>query len=160
MNKINEFIKWAQKNGWKISFRNNSETNLPQNIIERYIIPEEYKAFLTIVEKCINSEGNMWFFCNNDYLRNEENSFRYNEFEIISLDAADGDDELINGIKNYWNEHLPIIFNVNGEYEYYAINIEDQKIVYGFEPEFEESIIVANNFIEFMDKIIRGEIKL
>jgi hypothetical protein len=49
---------------------------------------------------------------------------------------------------------------VKGEYEYYAINVENKKIVYGYEPEFEESEIVANNFGEFLDKIINNKIKL
>jgi hypothetical protein len=160
MEKISNFINWAKNNRWNITIENNTIKNLPENILARYNIPDEYKTFLENTKTCINSEENMWFLCIDDYLEKSEGTFRWNEFEIISLEAADDDAELINEIKNYWNKHLPIIFNVKGEYEYYAINIENKKIVYGYEPEFEESGIVADNFGELLDKIINNEIKL
>ena len=134
--------------------------NMPKNILERYFVPDEYKIFLENIKLCINAEENVWFLCINDYLEDDEDSFKWNEFETISLDAADDENELANGIKNYWNKHFPIIMSVKNNYEYYAINIENKKIVYGYEPEFEESKIIANNFKELLDKIMKGEIKL
>jgi hypothetical protein len=160
MEKINNFINWAKNNRWNTIIEKNNIKNLPENILARYNIPDEYKTFLENIKMCINSEENIWFLCIDDYLEKSESTFRWNEFEIISLEAADDDAELINKIKNYWNKHLPIIFNVKGEYEYYAVNVENKKIVYGYEPEFEESEIVANNFRELLDKIINNEIKL
>jgi hypothetical protein len=160
MEKINNFINWAKNNRWSVIIENNSIKNLSGNILARYNIPDEYKTFLENIKTCTNSEENIWFLCIDDYLEKSEGAFRWNEFEIISLEAANDDAELINEIKNYWNKHLPIIFNVKGEYEYYAINVENKKIVYGYEPEFEESEIVANNFGELLDKIINNEIKL
>jgi hypothetical protein len=45
MKKINGFLNWAKENGWKIILNNNKE-KLPQNITERYNIPDDYKYFL------------------------------------------------------------------------------------------------------------------
>jgi hypothetical protein len=160
MEKINDFINWATKNGWKITLKNNDVGNLPQDIIERYNIPIEYKYFLETIEDCVNADDNVWFLCIKDYLPKPENTFRWNEFELMSLEAAEEEDELINEIKNYWNKHFPIIMSVEGDYEYYAINVENKKIVYGYEPEFEEGKIVANNFDELLAKIINKEIEL
>jgi hypothetical protein len=160
MKEINDFINWAKENGWKITLNKNNEKKLPQNITERYIIPDEYKKFLRNVELCTNANENVWFLCTEDYFPKSEGTFRWNEFELISLEAANDDTELINEIKNYWDKHFPIIMSVEGDYEYYAINVGDEKIVYGYEPEFEESEIVANNFEELLEKITKEEIKL
>ncbi|MHC6201991.1 hypothetical protein ACYULU_02205 [Breznakiellaceae bacterium SP9] len=160
MEKIKEFINWAKNNGWNVILENNDIENMPKNILERYFVPVEYKIFLENIKLCINAEENVWFLCINDYLEDDEDSFKWNEFETISLDAADDENELANGIKNYWNKHFPIIMGVKNNYEYYAINIENKKIVYGYEPEFEESKIIANNFEELLDKIMKGEIEL
>jgi hypothetical protein len=159
MEKINDFINWIKNNGWKITLENNDIKNLPRNVFERYNIPVEYKQFLGNVKNCVNADENVWFLCIEDYLPKSEDSFRWNEFELISLEAAD-DIELTNKIKNYWNKHFPIIMSVEGDYEYYAINVENKKIVYGYEPEFEESKTVANNFYELLEKIINKEIQL
>jgi hypothetical protein len=160
MEKLNDFINWIKNNGWNITLKNNDIKNLPQNVFERYNIPIEYKQFLENIESCINADENVWFLCIEDYLPKSEDDFRWNEFELISLESADDDTELINKIKDYWNKHFPIIMSVRGDYEYYAINVENKKIVYGCEPEFEESKIVANNFYELLEKIVNKEIEL
>jgi hypothetical protein len=160
MEKINKFINWGKNNCWNITIENNTIRNLPENILARYNIPDEYKTFLENIKICTNSEENTWFLCIGDYLEKSEDAFRWNEFELISLESADGDGELINVIKNYWDKHFPIIFNIKNGYSYYAINTENKKIVYGYEPEFEENKIVANNFDELLEKIINKEMEL
>ena len=160
MEKINDFIKWAKNNSWNIICENNDIENLPKTVMKRYNIPNEYKTFLENIKICTNAEENIWFLCIDDYLREEENTFRWNEFEKISLEAVENDEKMINEIKKYWDKHFPIVFNVRGEYEYYAINIENKKIVYGYEPIFEENEIVANSFDIFLEKIMNKEIKL
>ena len=162
MVKIDEFINWANENCWDIVINNNNIDNIPKEIQERYDIPEEYKRFLETIKKCINADENIWFLCMEDYLPKPEGEFRWNEFEIMSLEAAEEDDdqESIIDIKNFWDKHLPIIMNVKNEYEYYAINMENRKIVHGFEPLFEETDEIAKNFAELLEKIIKKEIVL
>jgi hypothetical protein len=50
--------------------------------------------------------------------------------------------------------------NVEGEYEYYAINIKDDSIKNGYEPEFEEAKIIAESFEKFIELIISGKLRL
>ena len=50
--------------------------------------------------------------------------------------------------------------SVDGEYSYYAINTENGNVVYGREPEYEDSAIAADDFETFINKIISGEIVL
>jgi hypothetical protein len=47
-----------------------------------------------------------------------------------------------------------------GDYHYYAIDLETNEIVEGWDPEFEYPTEVANNINEFLEKIISVEIKL
>ena len=46
------------------------------------------------------------------------------------------------------------------EYSYYAIDTVTGNVVNGFEPEYEESTVVAENFESFLKKIMSGEIVL
>ncbi len=55
---------------------------------------------------------------------------------------------------------MPIFMSVEGEYSYYAIDITNGNVVYGVEPEYEDSTIVAVDFGTFISKIISGDIVL
>ena len=63
-------------------------------------------------------------------------------------------------IISFWNKHLPIFLSVDGEYSYYAINTETGEVVSGYEPEYEDTTIAAEDFSIFIDKIISDEIIL
>lgn len=65
-----------------------------------------------------------------------------------------------NDITSYWNNNLPIIMSVDGEYSYYAINIESGNVVIGYEPEYEDSSVVAEDFNTFINRVVSGEIEL
>lgn len=78
----------------------------------------------------------------------------------MSLEAAEGDENLENEVKQFWNSHLPIMMSVGGCYEYYAIALNDGSIVHGSEPEFEESLVLADSFVDFLLKIEIGKIIL
>ncbi|EDJ9677123.1 TPA: hypothetical protein IP792_000204 [Listeria monocytogenes] len=49
------------------------------------------------------------------------------------------------------------MMSVGGCYEYYAITLKDGSVVHGSEPEFEESLVVADSFVDFLLKIMAGE---
>lgn len=50
--------------------------------------------------------------------------------------------------------------SVKNEYSFYAIDILSKKIVYGCEPEFEEVEIVADDFLKFLELIMKREIEI
>ncbi len=81
------------------------------------------------------------------------------EFEELSLEVAEGDDEWKEEIKRWWDKKLPIIISVRDGYSFFAIDLENDcgNIVKGEEPEFEETEIVASSFYEFLDMLINGE---
>lgn len=152
------FLQWAVKKGWKVEMRQ-EPANLPSTVLERYNpIPKEWISFISKVKFCISDSGTVWLLSAEDYLPKDNTEWRYNEFELISLDAASDDRESENRIRAFWNQHLPIVMSVGEEYEYYAIDIQNGTIVCGNEPEFEEIKVVAASFAEFLQKIAEEKI--
>ena len=106
----------------------------------------------------MNDKENIWFLTVENFYPKSEDEWRYNEFELISLDTADEDEDFISEITNFWNNHIPIIMSVGNGYEYYAIELDSGNIVSGFEPEFEEAETIAESFDEFLEMIIKYKV--
>lgn len=160
---IKEFIDWAEVNCWEIKENKNYTVKLCNEITERYKeIPYEYFEFIKQVKQCISSSEKSWFLCEEEYNGKSDIEFKWNEFEILSLEAAQDDGEWKNQIKNWWNGYFPILMSVDNGYSFYAIDMKNENgtIVYGSEPEFEKVDVVADNFIKFLEMIVNKEIEL
>ena len=152
-----------KNNGWNIEQSHTDNCDLPENIQNRYNnIPTEYIEFLTHIRICVNPDETVWLLCVEDFKQESEDSFRWNEFELIGLQAAseEKDVEWQKDIKAFWDNHLPICLSIHSGYEYYAIRMNDGHIVHGFEPEFELPSEVADSFYKFAEMISDGKIDL
>lgn len=157
---INHLYDTLSKNGWTILRQSFYPYSLPECISSRYNNPPaEWMEFLNSICVCVNPDETVWFLCMNDFNRHGDDAFRWNEFEIISLQAAidENDAERQSAIVKFWDNHLPVCLSVAGEYEYYAIRMSDGVIVHGSEPEFEETTDVAPSFARFMEMICAGD---
>jgi len=156
-----QFIAWAKAHNWDMKTFQRDAISLPREVAKRYRVPNEYQQFLSRIRSCVNPAQNQWFLCAEDYAPKSEDEFRWNEFEIISLKAADDEDDedWKATIRGFWDTHMPFFMSVEGVYEYYAFDLTEGSIVSGCEPEFEETKTIAKNFGEFLAKIISGEIK-
>lgn len=162
-NTIGNFIKWAEVEGWNLRYKIESNKVLPVYITERFQnIPDDFKAFLGMVDTLISSDEKAWFLSVNDYNGNSDLAFCWNEFEKLSLDSAETDNEWKQEITKFWDRYLPIIISVRGEYLYYAIDTTSSNgaVVYGLEPEFEEVTEIANSFKEFLELIMKNIIEI
>lgn len=152
------FREWAENSGWSV-VRSNEKRGLPKEIIERYkSLPNDWLDFVQYFKDCVNGDNNIWFLC--PYNFEDDSAFRWNEFELISLDAASDDEEWQDEIREFWDNYLPIVMSVGGDYHYYAICTKTGEIFEGREPEFEEPEICAASFTDFITRIISGEILL
>lgn len=98
---MKDFINWLEQNDWKFELKRDGSFSLPGEILKRYKnFPREYLRFIQVFKKCVSSDETIWFLCENDY-RNLGSDFKWNEFEIIGLEAAreDCDKEWENEIK-------------------------------------------------------------
>ncbi|GKU77212.1 SMI1/KNR4 family protein [Paenibacillus sp. L3-i20] len=161
-NKIVEFIIWAQKNGWDIVEKSSLQFNLDHSIISRYKeIPHDYLDFLSRIEKCVAPNEMTWFICENEFNNRSDIAFKWNEYELLSLEAAMDDDSWRAEITTWWNNYMPIVMSVDGGYSFYAIDVTNDKgaIVRGYEPEFEEVEKVSNTLEEFFDLMMSSAIE-
>jgi len=160
INKIGEFIVWANDNGWDIAKKSGLQLNLDSSIIARYKeIPNEYLEFLSVVEKCVTPNETTWFICENEFNNSSDIEFKWNEYELLSLEAAMEDAVWKSEITTWWDNHLPIVMSVEGGYSFYAIDLTNGAIVRGYEPEFEEVDKVANNLEEFLGLMMSNSIE-
>lgn len=158
---IESFGIYMKENGWNIEWNETKGEYLPETITNRYRnIPKQWMEFISNIKYMISSDDTMWFLCAEDFVMKSDAAFQWNEWELISLESAEGDTKWQNKIRKFWDNHLPIFLSVKGGYSYYAITMKDGSVVHGSEPEFEECEIVAVSFIDFMEKIVKREIPL
>ena len=164
--------------GWSIEKNSTNICNLPESVQKRYHIPQEmlsakgsvsrenvlaeYIEFLADTWACVNPDETVWMLCMEDFSQEIEHAFSWNEFEMLSLQAAVDakDEEWQKDIKAFWDNHLPICLSVRDGYSYYAIRIEDGHVVCGSSPEFEETTDIADSFYRFAEMVSGGEIDL
>ncbi len=159
--KIEEFLTWAESNNWEIKREKRQDEDVFNKILNRYKkIPDEFVEFLRTVDVCVMPDEKSWFLCFDDYAETSDLAFRWNEFENMSLDSAEDDNELKKNIIEYWDTHLPFALSVRNDYAYYALDVGTDfgAVVFGYEPEFEEYEKVAPSFLDFLYKIMNNEI--
>jgi hypothetical protein len=156
MNPI-KYIEELVKKDW-ILYKDSSsmEYNL-NNIAKGKLkgIDNIYLDFLMNFNVLSNKEKTVWFNSLKDYSNsiNNDTQFSWNDFEIESLDCAEGEDEEKEILK-FWSIHLPFLLSVKNGYSYLAIVIEGKskgEIVYGREPKYKDIKTVANSLEDFME---------
>lgn len=135
-------IETLENKGFVVQER--TEANeLSSDFLQRYNnLPANYLKFLNEFQLITNKDDNAWFNSIEDFNGESDSGFRWNEYEMMSLEALEGDEEACNEIHNFWNTHIPIAMAVEGEYQYLCIDLSPEnygKIYYGVEPEFEDS---------------------
>ena len=158
---INIFVEYMKENGWNVEYCETQPPCLPKVITDRYgNIPEQWLSFTSEIQYMTNADETMWFLCAGDYNIQGDVAFQWNDWEYISLESAQDDEDWQAEIKRFWDGHFPIIMSVRDGYAYYAVSMEDGSIVKGVEPEFEECRVVASSFVDFMEKVVSGQLRL
>lgn len=154
MDSIHDFINTLTNDGWNYI---SSKTDISQEEIKNERLkksPSDFKQFVSAFELLSNRSDTVWFTSLKDYeLKDSQNSFVWNEFEMNSLEYAEDEDEK-KEIISFWETTLPFLISVKDSYSYIAIIIEGKdfgKIVYGQEPIYEETVPVCNSFREFLE---------
>ena len=147
-----ELLGVLQARGWKIQHSTSQEPLLPPDLQRRYpLVPPEVTGFLQTMESCTNAEETVWFLCREDYRRSDEQSFRWNEFELMCLETEDSEKQ--ERVRGFWDMHLPFMLCVHSDYDYLAVSLHKEsygEIVHGCGPEFEETGSVAPSFAQFL----------
>ena len=149
-----DVLKELEGRGWKIQRSASREPLLPVEISRRYPrIPDELIDFLQSIDSCVNAEESIWFLCRADFLRGEE-GFRWNEFELMSLNRDD-DAEWKPQVRAFWDRHFPFMLAVHSDYDYLAVSLEERsygEVVHGCGDDFLQPFAIAPSFAEFLKR--------
>ncbi len=150
-NLVDTFISRMKQKGWDIAWNETQDKCILEIITDRYTnIPEEWLEFAGSIRHMVSPDETTWFLGTEDFDVQGDQAFRWNEWERISLESAGDDAEWTGRIKEFWDQHLPIVMSVKGGYSYYAISMADGSVVHGSEPEFEACEVVAPSFAVFI----------
>ena len=140
-----KFNLWLKENGWNVKLNPTKYDWMGNQVLNKYShLPEKFVNILEDYQYISSKDDTTWFICGEDYLDNSDDAFKWNEFELMSLEIAEGDEIWKKKIENWWSDKLPFIMSVKGEYSYYAIDFGNPRgaIIMGEEPEFEEACVV------------------
>ena len=154
-------ITQLREQGWTVEAHEGQSFRLPAIIAARYPrLPASLAEFLSGLKQCVDSSQTTWFLCQCDYEGTSGSAFRWDEWEQLSLDAADGDAGFSSEIRAFWDSHFPFLFSVHSGYAYHAVcTAADHfgQVVEGYEPAFEEVVPVADSFESFIARFPYGE---
>ena len=138
--------------GWNVQPSTTREPLLPPAVSRRYPrVPAELIAFLESLDSGVNADETVWFLCREDFRRTDDQGFRWDEYERMTLDGATP--EAQQRIRRFWDRHLPFMMCVHSDYDYLAVDLDARSygaIVHGCGPEFEETSLVAPSFEQFL----------
>lgn len=115
----------------------------------------ELQTWVSSFSALSNAAEDVWFLDQEDYSETSRDAFLWDSFAELSLEASHDLDSTA-AIISFWGRHLPFLLSVRGPYAYLAER-EDGAVVYGEEPEFEETTVVASNLESFLDLLVRNE---
>ncbi|HXK33236.1 MAG TPA: hypothetical protein VNM91_04385 [Dehalococcoidia bacterium] len=153
---LTAYLNLLRSKGWTVDeIRPGDHVELPPEIRGRYPrIPEQYERFLARVRTCVNADETTWFLCAEDFHQPaSDDSFTWNEFERMELDdggprAADPAE-----VRRFWDEHMPFMLSVGGEYQYLGFRVGNDRfgsVVEGYDIDLRDPTDIAADFDEFM----------
>lgn len=152
-------ISGLRDTGWLVQKRQDSATPFDRNFNKRYLnIPDDYLFFLEKIKYCSNPSQTAWFLTEPEYRGTNKSAFRWDELELLSIDAADGDSNLVVEIREFWDHHMPIMLSVKSGYAYVGIKLSKEgygSVICGIEPEYESITRIADTFTEFMELLVK-----
>ena len=129
-------------------------------------LPPEYLQFLQSFSRLQTEDGTLWFHSVQDFnseanesAGSAESMFAWNEFELQSLQAFDGDEAGQQQVRSFWDAHLPILLSVQGHYAYVALGMAKHnwgQVFEGEEPEYEEAQRIAPDFLTWSRQCLAG----
>jgi hypothetical protein len=147
-----DFLAALRQRGWTIQSAASRDPLLPADLRQRYPrLPAEVTDFLESIESCVARDETVWFLCRADYRRTDGEGFRWNEFELITLEDQTAEAQA--QIRAFWDFHFPFMLAVHSDYDYLAVSLDDRsygRIVHGCGPAFEDTSTVAPTFAQFL----------
>jgi hypothetical protein len=149
---LREVFTAALSAGWDLQLREESEAvEVPPHIRARYAtLPRVYVEFLHRVERCISPDRQTWLLTVADFDGSSGSAFKWNEFELMSLEATAKYPRIAASVALFWSGHIPVMMSVRAGYEVYSIRLVDGCVVNGVEPDFEDALVAFPDFVSLL----------
>jgi hypothetical protein len=141
--------------GWTLVTRT-TRREMPAAIASRYSwLPAEHRALIEMSDVIVSPDEKSWFSTVADLHQDSGLAFRWNEWELQSLEALEGHPEAIEEVRAFWDRHFPMMLSVKSCYAHISIERDSGLIVCGTEPEYEESSLpLAPSMSEFIAMLL------
>ena len=91
--------------------------DLSSDLQNRYSeLPADYQEFLQRFQTITNESDNVWFNSIEDFNGESDSRFRWNEFELMGLEALADDKESCDMIRLFWDRHINFLIYLNDVY--------------------------------------------
>ena len=142
--------------GWSVERLARREP-LVAEVAERYPwLPGDYQE---LIEECgliASPSGTAWLVTTRVVAGRADVAYAWNEWEVQSLDAADGDADWQQRITQFWDRHFPVLMSVKDGYAYCALDLGTFQVVRGEEPEYEATVPIAGSLLELLQLLASG----
>jgi hypothetical protein len=148
---MESLLEVLRRRGWTVLVTPSRAPLLPPPVTARYPnLPPEVTEFLSQLEVCTSADETVWFLTRADYSRTDGPGFRWNEYELMGMDAAATDPGMAEEVQRFWDRHFPFVFAVHSDYDYLALRLDDGAVVHGYAPEWESPTLVSASFRVFI----------
>jgi hypothetical protein len=159
---VADIVAALRRHGWRIEPP--AKATLPATFAARFAapLPDALVAWMGTFASCVDPADRAWFVTL-DGIRadlereGEVEGFAFDAFERMSMEAA-ADDALAQAhVEGFWRMHVPLLLSVYGSYQYFALALAGERrgaVVYGCEPEFEETETVAESLPAFLQRLV------
>jgi hypothetical protein len=145
-----------RERGWDVRLAAKPRAFL-QNTLSRYAwLPDDIRQLLEEAIVVVSPEKKSWFNTSSETAGENGSAFAWNEWELMSLSAAEDFPKLQPAIRAFWDRHFPFLISVKSGYAYFAVRQADLAVVCGEKPEFEEATPIADSVEQLLDDLIAG----
>jgi hypothetical protein len=149
-----ELLEQLRKLGWRIN-ASPARRALPGAVTDRYPwMPTDYRALVEEMAMVCSPDEKAWFLTEADFAGTSGSAYAWNEWEQQSLEAAGSDEAWKAAIVSFWDNHLSILFSTRSGYAFFALEKDGLGVVYGEEPEYEETTPIAGSLTEFLRMVV------
>jgi hypothetical protein len=150
---MNTLLETLKLRGWHIQNSMAKGPPLPSKLSSQYAkLPASFKLWLNTFDICTNATQTCWFLSRLDYSSSSEAEFRWNEIQLMSLEACSTNAEK-SEVNTFWENHFPIALAVHSSHDYLAISLLASNfgaLVHGSAPEWETPTTISFSFNDFL----------
>lgn len=152
---LGDFAARLGGHGWQV-VRADEPRSLPVVVAERYPkLSADHAALIRGLVTCASPTGRCRLVVGEAFEARPP-AFRWNEPELMSLEAAQDDAEWRASIVRFWNGHVPLAMDATSDHDTWLLRRSDGAVLHAFGPDWEEEpAVVSRRLRPFLAELAR-----